>query len=98
MDEAILHGMLKDEAIEHHRSLKQKEAERLEIQKQVAYENGWMLPAPNSAIDPQSYCKLLASTFPRLRNHYAHGSPTVTWTIGLTFSLCRDLIDQLYPT
>jgi hypothetical protein len=96
MDEAIRKGLLHDEHVEHHRRLKDRQAERRQLEEEMASEFGWPPPMASPVADPQAYCKLLAETFPKLRNHYAHGSSSLTFTVVLTFSMCRDLIDQLF--
>jgi hypothetical protein len=98
MDEAIRKKLLRDEPLEYHQAIKARHAQEREIEESIAMESGDSMPPPDPVTDSQLYCKLLASTFPRLRNRYAHGSSSVTFTVGRTFSLCRDLINQLFTT
>jgi hypothetical protein len=51
-----------------------------------------------TSTDPQRYAKLLAETFPEIRNEFAHGTPRV-WPGGYaTLQLVADIINQLFPT
>ena len=96
MNEAIANGLLKDSAIEHHRHLMEARREQFELDEQRAIELGWPMPDPLPVPGPQDYCRILAETFPKFRNMYSHGSTSLHWTVGFTFTVCRDLIDQLF--
>ena len=43
------------------------------------------------------YVKILVDALPSLRNTMAHGSSYLTNRVYLTFEICCDLINQLYP-
>jgi len=72
--------------------------EQQRIDEILAREFGRTVPLAIPEADPQRYCRLLAETFPKLRNDYAHGSSTLNFTVPFTFSLCRDLVEQLFAT
>jgi hypothetical protein len=97
MDEAISQGLLRDEFIEHHQRIKEFREERYQEHKEAAHQLGWSEPEAPTPTGPQDYCVSLAEYFPKLRNHYAHGCSSLNPSIAFTFSVCRDLIEQLYP-
>jgi hypothetical protein len=90
---AIDHKWLKDESIERYqRNLKMGEESRKS-------DEAMGLPVSQSdlAPGPQAYCKILADTFPNLRNSLAHGHGMVYIPRALTLEICADLINQLFP-
>ena len=98
--EAIRKKILFDEGIEQYRQIQEQQAEHTRqwenLRTQIPECN---LPQPQSvAHDPQSqrYCEMLGKSFPILRNSCAHGSTHLDpASVGLTFGICRDLINQL---
>jgi hypothetical protein len=47
--------------------------------------------------DLQAYCRILAESFPGLRNMHAHGSESIYPSVLGTFEIAADLIRQLFP-
>lgn len=47
--------------------------------------------------DSQAYCRILAESFPSLRNMHAHGSESIYPSVLGTFEIAADLIHQLFP-
>ena len=47
--------------------------------------------------DLQAYCRILAESFPGLRNMHAHGSESIYPSVLGTFEIAADLIHQLFP-
>jgi len=92
MKRAISMHLVVDAEIEYHRQIKERPIEQFSGRPQLQLEDD----DPPALKDPQAYCKLLADMFPRLRNHYAHGSESIHHTVDVTFAVCRDLIDQLF--
>lgn len=93
MLKAIRDELLKDHAIEYYRS-RNKLANRISPDIDAVRDN--YLEADEIDKDSQHYCLILAECFPKLRNGYAHGSESCGHSPVLTFSLCRDLINQLW--
>ena len=48
--------------------------------------------------DTQAYCRILAESFPSLRNTLAHGSNMLHPSVIGTFEIAADLIHQLFPS
>lgn len=94
IEEAIKSGIIRDSDFRHYAHLQQQSMEYIEIMEELT---GADLSNYKS-IDPQRYCRVLAETMPSLRNDLAHGSRTLSDGVYLTFSLCRDLINQLFPS
>ena len=46
--------------------------------------------------DSQAYCRILAESFPSLRNMHAHGSEAIYPSVLGTFEIAADLIHQLF--
>lgn len=58
-------------------------------------------PIENAKADDQEsrdYLKRLTVAIPKLRNTIAHGEPMLAGGSYLTLEICRDLINQLFPT
>ena len=91
-DQAIKDGLIQDTGFRHYRHLRQRAIEFDEIMQALT----GVETAETEPPDPQSYCRVLAETFPPLRNEYAHGSSTLSPGVDLTVSLCCDLINQLF--
>jgi hypothetical protein len=68
---------------------RKREAEELsQIDPKLRYE---------SPTDRQAYCRILADSFPSLRNTLAHGSNMLHPSVIGTFEIAADLIHQLFP-
>jgi hypothetical protein len=91
-DQAIKDGLIQDTGFRHYQHLRQRAIEFDEIMQALT----GVEPGEADPPDPQSYCRVLAETFPPMRNEYAHGSSTLSPGVYLTFSLCCDLINQLF--
>ncbi len=89
---AIKDGLIKDTGFRHYRWLRQKAIEFDEVMQALT----GVEPTETEPPDPQGYCRMLAETFPPVRNDYAHGSSTLSPGVYLTFGLCCDLINQLF--
>lgn len=91
-DLAIKEGLIQDVGFRHYVRLRRRAFEFDEgIRELIGVE-----PTETEPPDPQSYSRVLAETFPPMRNSYAHGSSTLSYGVYLIFSLCCDLINQLY--
>lgn len=91
-DLAIKDGLIQDTGFRHYQHLRQRAIEFDELLQELTGVESTETEPP----DPQSYCRVLAETFPPMRNGYAHGSSTLSHGVYLTFSLCCDLINQLF--
>lgn len=91
-DIAIKGGLIQDTGFRHYMGLRQRAIEFDEVMQELTGVELTETEPP----DPQSYCRVLAETFPPMRNEYAHGSSTLSYGVYLTFSLCCDLINQLF--
>jgi hypothetical protein len=90
---AIKHNWVQDKPIKHY----QRNLASREESQQSAEAMGFPVDKTGLKPGPQDYCKLLADTFPYLRNSMAHGHGML-WPPGtLTLELCADLINQLFP-
>jgi hypothetical protein len=95
MDQAIEDGLLADDRIEHARRLRKRRDEMDQVLRSIPGASPTQMPQHP---DPAAYCRVLMKTFPGLRNRYAHGNPDLTGHTWLVFSVCRDLISQLFHT
>jgi hypothetical protein len=89
---AVSTGLIEDNGFQHYVRLRQRAVEFDELMQNISGS-----VANTDPIDPQSYVGTLAEVIPQLRNDLAHGSDNLTYGTYLTFSLCRDLINQLFP-
>ncbi len=96
MTAAIKRGLLVDEHMEEYREMQERRLECAKTEEKMAQEFGWPKPPPEPPVPPQAYCRYLVELLRNLRNHYAHGSSSLHFSIAPTFHLCRDLINQLY--
>lgn len=90
-DEAINRHWIVDggfEIFRRNEAARQREAEMwCQIDPKFRYEP----PA-----DAQAYCRVLAESFPSLRNELAHGSDALQSSLIGTFEISADLINQLF--
>ncbi len=92
LEKAVSSGLVEDDGFEHYIRLRQRAVEFDAIAQEI---RAGVITEP---IDPQSYARTLVEVIPQLRNDLAHGGDNLGYGTYLTFSLCRDLINQLFPS
>lgn len=92
-EEAIQHCWIVDDGFEMFRRNEVARKREAEMWSQIDSKFRYEPPA-----DAQAYCRVLAESFPSLRNDLAHGSDALQHSsvIG-TFEISADLINQLFP-
>jgi hypothetical protein len=90
---AIKSGWIRDEGFAIHR--RHEEARRAAADRWNQIDSAFQYAPPE---DPQQYCKILAESFPSLRNSLAHGSNSFYPTVLATFQITADLINQLFAS
>lgn len=100
LKEAVNKYIINDKQIKKYQRI--EENRKVFIQSQKNIFEVMVRPMPenftSSSIDPQSYCKILCDTFPKLRNSLAHGNNSLDSNCSfLTLEICCDLINQLFP-
>lgn len=91
-DTAIERKWIVDDGFEVFRRNEQARKQRMEEFAQLD-PNIQYLPAA----DRQAYCRILAESFPSLRNYLAHGTNMIHPSVIGTFEIVADLIHQLFP-
>lgn len=89
---AIAEGWIVDDGFSIHRRNEAARKERFEIYAELDPKIEYKPPA-----DAQAYCRILAESFPSLRNMHAHGSESIYPSVLGTFEIAADLIHQLFP-
>jgi len=91
---AVRDGLLKDDGFRQHHRMCEERRYHDEFMRQLRPDAAPLeLPA-----DVRAYAKVIADTIPSLRNRLAHGGSTLNPGGVLTLEICRDLIDQLFPS
>ena len=72
--------------------------ERLAQDREIFTQLGSEIAMTEDELDAQRYCKILQETIPALRNGLAHGSGMIHPGGFSTLRICRDLINQLFPS
>lgn len=93
LKEAIRRGWIVDEGFERFRRNEAVRKQEAEMWSQIDSKFRYEPPA-----DAQAYCRVLAESFPSLRNDLAHGSDMLYPSVIGTFEISADLINQLFPT
>jgi len=93
LDIAIKHNWVIDEHIQHHKRNEERREHYF-----VTIEELFDQPYTPENRDAQEYCRILAKTFPELRNNLAHGSPMLwpPFNSLIEIEICADLINQLF--
>lgn len=89
---AIEETWIIDDGFEIHR--RKEEFRRREASMYAKLDPDLRCRAPS---DPQAYCRILAESFPSLRNMHAHGSETMYPSVLGTSEIVADIIHQLFP-
>lgn len=93
LQQAIKSGWICDDGFAIHR--RHEEARRALADRWNLINPAFQYAPPE---DPQQYCKILAESFPSLRNSLAHGSHSFYPTVLGTFQITADLINQLFAS
>jgi len=93
LQHAIKSGWIRDEGFAIHR--RHEEARRAKVDMWNQIDSRFQYASPE---DPRQYCKILAESFPSLRNSLAHGSNFFYPTVLGTFQITADLINQLFAS
>jgi hypothetical protein len=88
---AIAEQWIVDDGFSVHRRNEAARKERLELYAELDPKIEYKPPA-----DSQAYCRVLAESFPSLRNMHAHGSESIYPSVLGTFEIAADLIHQLF--
>ncbi|MEW6688063.1 MAG: hypothetical protein AB1452_03120 [Pseudomonadota bacterium] len=89
---AIAQKWIVDAGFTVHRRNEAARKERLKMYAELDPKIEYQPPA-----DSQAYCRILADSFPGLRNMHAHGSEAIYPSVLGTFEIAADLIHQLFP-
>lgn len=91
-DEAIQCHWIVDDGFERFRRNEAARIQEAEMWSQIDSKFRYEPP-----VDAQAYCRVLAESFPSLRNDLAHGSDMLYPSVIDTFEISADLINQLFP-
>lgn len=69
LEEAVKHGLIHEKAFSHVRLTRQRQAEAIRVNRQLARQVGTVF---RSSVPRNEYLRILLQTLPRLRNAFAH--------------------------